>query len=214
MRHPTCLAVAAMSPLDSKLLLEMPCGVTFPLLERLLGGQPRAQTIPERPLTDLELRVMGHLLDIILATWTASWQSIVACHIGLERIESNPRVVRCLPAVEPILVANFSLTWSEVQGQFRLALPVRVAVDACSSRPLVARGMPGGERSLTADTGRARKHRTDITADTLPVGETERDPANLARGEVGVDGHPRYRGTYLVLQGRRTMRTDPLTGRE
>ena len=129
--QPTCFLVASLLPLEGKLLLDLPTDFVFPALEQLLGGQPQASGTMRRPLTELEQRLCLRLSDAILDSYAGAWQTMVCLQPAVERMESNPRVVRCLPALEPMLISSLAISLEGVESTIRVAIPIRGAVAAC-----------------------------------------------------------------------------------
>ncbi len=129
--HPTCFQVVSIPPCDGRLFIEMPPAILFPWVEALLGGGRYPGTLSRRTLTILEHRVVGWLTGLILEAFTASWSTLVTLRPAVERVESNPRVVRCLRASEPLLVVSTEWRVVSALGTVRFALPLVQAVRAC-----------------------------------------------------------------------------------
>lgn len=129
--HPTCFQVVSIPPCDGRLLIEMPPAILFPWVEALLGGGRYPGTLSRRALTGMEHRVVGWLTGLVLEAFTASWSTLVTLRPAVDRVESNPRVVRCLRASEPLLVVATQWRLASAQGTIRFAMPLVQAIRAC-----------------------------------------------------------------------------------
>ncbi len=99
----------------ARLALEIGPAILYPMIERLLGGPPDSGgeaggEPPARPLTAIERRVAGTLLEVSLQGLAGVWGRVKAVELELLRIETNPQIVSVAPPEEMAAMATFELS--------------------------------------------------------------------------------------------------------
>src|SRR2546429_4347032 len=61
LENPTCFNVLSAEPLEGQLVLDINPSILFPVIDRMLGGGKEASTQSRRPLTEIELRLVGRV---------------------------------------------------------------------------------------------------------------------------------------------------------
>ena len=120
--EPTVLAVVSLAPLPGKALLELPTDIAFPMLDRLLGGHG-ATMEQKRALTEIETRVVKHILHIFLNAWVEAWRPVTSLTATLESTEGNPLFVQLMPPGEMTISILFDIKLDDVQGIMRMCIP-------------------------------------------------------------------------------------------
>ena len=49
--------------------------ILYPIIDRLLGGSTAEMFIPQRPLTEIELRLVPRIIDRVLTNLAEAWRT-------------------------------------------------------------------------------------------------------------------------------------------
>lgn len=124
LENPTCFNLLQSKGLEGSLILDLNPSIIFPIVDRLLGGG-KASTIaiPNRPLTEIELRLASRITSQCITALEHAWKNI--CDLGLivTQVESNPQLVQIVPPNEVIVLISFEITISESRGIMNLCIP-------------------------------------------------------------------------------------------
>jgi flagellar motor switch protein FliM len=121
--NPTCFNLLSVLPWDGSICLEISPMIIFPLLDRLLGGATDEMFIPQRPLTTIEQRLVGRIIDRALKLLTDSWTSLGTTEMKLTQSESNPHLVQVVAPNEVVVVITFELKLTGKSGTMGLCIP-------------------------------------------------------------------------------------------
>ena len=66
LENPTCFNLLRAEPLEGNLILDINPSILYPIIDRLLGGGKDAGPISRRPLTEIELRLVGRITGLFL----------------------------------------------------------------------------------------------------------------------------------------------------
>ena len=123
LESPTCFNLLKADPLDGNLILDINPSILFPIIDRLLGGG-KDQTPPaRRPLTEIELRLVGRITGLFLEEFHRAWENVIDLKLSVERVESNPQLVQIVPPNEVIVLISFEITLGEARGMMNLCIP-------------------------------------------------------------------------------------------
>jgi flagellar motor switch protein FliM len=121
--NPTCFNLLSILPWDGSICLEISPTIIFPLLDRLLGGASDETFIPQRPLTTIEQRLVGRIIDRALKLLTDSWNSLGTTEMKLTQSESNPHLVQVVAPNEVVVVITFELKLAGKTGTMCICIP-------------------------------------------------------------------------------------------
>src|SRR5215212_7525827 len=124
--NPTCFNLLAAKPLDGQMCLEISPLIIYPIIDRLLGGSSSDLFIPQRPLTQIEWRLVKRLTDRALANLSEGWSNITQIQFELTETESNPQLVQIVPPNEVVVVISFELKMGNRAGTMSLCIPFNV----------------------------------------------------------------------------------------
>jgi len=102
MATPCIVAPVSLDPLPGALVVAVPGEAALSLVDRLLGGDGRPS--PIRVPTDLEMLLIADFLQLLLVPLTEAFEPVVAIRPSLTAIESNPALLRVIPAGDMTLV--------------------------------------------------------------------------------------------------------------
>ena len=120
--NPTYVAVFTVEPLLGRGLLSVELPLAMSVVDRTLGG-PGDAPHPHRPLTEIELGLLGELTDRLLAGLAAGWVPVTAFTAIATRQESNPALAKAAPQGTPMVVVTMRIALGTETGNVRLAIP-------------------------------------------------------------------------------------------
>src|SRR6188768_2412683 len=77
LENPTCFNLLKAEPLEGNLILDINPSILYPIIDRLLGGGREAGPMARRPLTEIELRLVGRITGLFLDELRRAWENIV-----------------------------------------------------------------------------------------------------------------------------------------
>lgn len=124
--NPTCLNLLSADQLDRQLCLEISPMIVYPIIDRLLGGSNADLFIPQRPLTQIERRLVQRVTDRAMHFLSEAWSNLTPIAFKVDHFESNPRLVQIVPANETVVVVTFELKIGNRFGTMSLCIPYKV----------------------------------------------------------------------------------------
>ncbi len=124
--NPTCFNLLTGKPLDGQMCLEISPLIIYPIIDRLLGGSSGDLFIPQRPLTQIEWRLVKRLTDRALSNLSEAWTNITKINFELTETESNPQLVQIVPPNEVVVVIGFEIKMGNRAGTMSLCIPFNV----------------------------------------------------------------------------------------
>lgn len=120
---PTCFNLLRPVPLDGNWILDISPSILYPIIDRLLGGNPESESQPKRPLSDIELRLTQRVTSVFLRDLASAWENAVRLDLQLERVESNPQLVQIVPPNEVVILVSIELVVGKSRGTVNLCIP-------------------------------------------------------------------------------------------
>src|SRR6476619_1545356 len=77
LENPTCFNLINAPPLEGQLILDINLSLLYPIIDRLLGGSSEHSPTIRRPLTEIELRLVGRITDLFLAELKHAWENVI-----------------------------------------------------------------------------------------------------------------------------------------
>src|SRR5262245_17303286 len=133
LENPTCFNLLRAEPLEGNLILDINPSILYPIIDRLLGGGKDVGPISRRPLTEIELRLVGRITGLFLDELKHAWEGVLPLKLSVDRVESNPQLVQIVPPNEVVVLISFELTLGELRGMINLCIPFN-AIERVSSR--------------------------------------------------------------------------------
>ncbi|MCH7688683.1 MAG: flagellar motor switch protein FliM, partial [Planctomycetes bacterium] len=98
LENPTCFNLLYSEGLDGHIILDLNPSIIFPIVDRLLGGgKETRQGIPNRSLTEIELRLVSRITDLAIERLDKAWSNICDLKLKVLQVESNPQLVQIVP---------------------------------------------------------------------------------------------------------------------
>jgi flagellar motor switch protein FliM len=124
LENPTCFNLLESTGLDGHMILELHPSIIFPFMDRLLGGGREQQpNIPNRPLTDIELRLVSRITDFVLRGLESAWGNLCQLGLRVRQVESNPQLIQIVPPNEVIVLISFEISMGDSRGIMNLCIP-------------------------------------------------------------------------------------------
>ena len=124
--NPTCFNLLKAEQLDGQLCLEISPLIIYPIIDRLLGGSNAELFIPQRPLTQIEQRLVQRITDRATHHLSEAWSNLTPVNFRVEDFESNPQLVQIVPPNETVVVVGFELKMGSRAGTMALCIPYNV----------------------------------------------------------------------------------------
>jgi len=225
LENPTCFNLLRADPLESNLILDMNPSILYPIVDRLLGGGRETGPPARRPLTEIELRLVGRITKLFLAELHHAWENVIELDLEVIRVESNPQLVQIVPPNEVIILVTFELTLGDLRGMMNLCIPFN-SIERISSN-LTANSWVSYGRHDTSDESVAMIGEnikgsmvelvveladTKITTQQLlglrvnDIITTDKD--THAPLTVNVQGVPKFRAHQGAYRGRKAIRVE------
>ncbi len=222
--NPTCFNLLRAEPLAGNLIIDLDPTILFPIIDRLLGGREAGAQI-KRTLTEIELRLVSRITDLLLRELKTAWKNILELDLEVIRVESNPQLVQIVPPNEVVVLISFEVLMHEIRGMINLCIPFN-ALEKISGKLTSNSWITYGQREVAPEnvhqTAKNMRHasvelcvelaRTQITTGDLlelRVGDiitTEKDKRSLLR--VNIEGTPKFLGFPRSVKGRKAILID------
>src|SRR5690349_1322725 len=160
LENPTCFNLLRAEPLEGNLILDINPSILYPIIDRLLGGGKDSGPISRRPLTEIELRLVGRLTGLFLQELKHAWEGVLPLKLSVDRVESNPQLVQIVPPNEVVVRISFELTLGELRGMINLCIPFN-SIERVSSRIAANSWVTYGKSSATDQTRSSITRRLD-----------------------------------------------------
>ncbi|MDB5297319.1 MAG: Flagellar motor switch protein FliM [Phycisphaerales bacterium] len=112
--------------LDGQMCLEISPLIVYPIIDRLLGGSNADLFIPQRPLTQIEQRLVQRITDRAMHHLSEAWTNLTPVAFAVSDYESNPQLVLIVPPNETVVVVGFELKMGNRAGTMSLCIPYNV----------------------------------------------------------------------------------------
>ncbi|MBI4574941.1 MAG: flagellar motor switch protein FliM [Planctomycetes bacterium] len=211
--NPTCFNLLDASPLDGSMILEFNPSIVYPVLDRLLGGGTAEPTVPDRAMTEIELRLISTILGRALDQLRDAWANVLDINFKLLETESNPLLMQIVAPNEPVVLICFEVTMGESTGLINLCIPFKI-IEPIMKKITTQQWFAGAEkvsseanrRAITAKVSRAV---LGVTAFLAEATITLRDLRNLQVGDVIRTDKGQGDDAILVVEGRPLFRCRP-----
>ncbi len=221
--NPTCFNLLKAEQLDGQLCLEISPLIIYPIIDRLLGGSNADLFIPQRPLTQIEQRLVQRITDRATQHLSEAWSNLTPVTFTVHDFESNPQLVQIVPPNETVVVIGFELRMGNRAGTMSLCIPYNVIepiMGMLAAQNWFSYQRKGAQddhvRKLTTNVTNAPVEarvflcRTSISLNdllTLQVGDIiTTDKASSRDVLVQVEGKNKFLGKIGQFRGNRAVR--------
>lgn len=221
--NPTVFTMLSAEPLEGSFILELNPIIAFPIIERLLGSGKSGAHKPDRPLTEIEWRLIEKVINQALTIMADVWSSIAQIHFKVTTRESNPQIMQIFSANEPVISIVVELSLGEHKGYMNVCIPVMSVegiMNKISTHSWFASRrkdeIPGQEKAisealapaevevsahLSIETMRFEDLRSLAVGDVIRTNHSRKMPVL-----VSVEGKPKFHGSVGSLKDRLAIR--------
>jgi flagellar motor switch protein FliM len=94
--NPTSFNLVGAEGLEGQMCLEVSPLIIYPIIDRLLGGSSQELFIPQRPMTQIETRLINNVTGRGLSALSEAWVTMKQLQFRINSTESNPQLVQIL----------------------------------------------------------------------------------------------------------------------
>jgi flagellar motor switch protein FliM len=177
--NPTHLSLLSINPLPGMAILQLPLSISFVAVDYLLGGHARGDQ-PLRPLSEIEVNLLGRLITRVLSELRYAFESVVSFDPQVVQVEHNPQFAQVAAPSDMIAVVTFDVRISHHHGRATLAFPY-------ASLAPVLDSFTGNVVLAERDAGvvaTARQSLQERLADTPVEVGLRFEPIRLTSGEI------------------------------
>lgn len=173
--NPSCFNVLLPKPLEGHWILDIAPALSYAIIDRMLGGEPNPNDAIRRPMTEIENRLIGRVVQQFLKQMKAAWENIVEMEPQVDSVESNPQLVQIVPPNEVVILIGFEVLLGKNRGMMNLCIPFNT-IESYNAK-LSRNGWVGyGKGKPTAET----RDRITARVDAAPVSVV----VTLARSKI------------------------------
>ncbi|HEY0008866.1 MAG TPA: flagellar motor switch protein FliM [Tepidisphaeraceae bacterium] len=220
--NPTCFNLLKAEQLDGQMCLEISPLIIYPIIDRLLGGSNAELFIPQRPLTQIEQRLVQRITDRAMQFLSEAWSNLTPVTFSLQDFESNPQLVQIVPPNETVVVVGFELRMGNRAGTMTLCIPYNVIEPVMTqlsaqswfsyqrrggqddSMRKVSRTLAGAQVELRAILARTQISLNDLMS--LQVGDLITTDKQVGTAiSVQVEGRNKFQAELGQMRGHRAI---------
>jgi flagellar motor switch protein FliM len=203
--NPTSFTLVKAPPLGGLFCIELSPLIIFPIIDRLLGGTNEDLTIPQRPLTVIETRLVTRILELGMNALTEAWSGVKPIAFAIESMESNPNLVQIVPPNEVVVVIGFELRLGARAGTMSLCMPYNaiegVMEDLNNENWLLSGQKRGGAEVEPAIVDRLADSTVQLEATLAETSITLSELGQLEVGDLIVTNRSASGPVTLLVEG-------------
>ena len=221
---PTNFNIVSIKPLRGSGLIVCDPALVFAVIDSLFGGAGKFHTrIEGRDFSPTEQRIIGRLVDVVIAEYGRAWQGVFPLALEYQRSEMQPQFANIATPSEIVVASSFTLEIGETTGTLHFCIPystlepirdvLYTSVQGDSNEPdrrwvnLLEQQIQAAEVELVAELATAPATVEQLLA--LKPGdfiELDLEPAIQAK----VDGVPVLECHYGTSRGKYAVKVDRL----
>jgi flagellar motor switch protein FliM len=222
LENPTCFNLITAEPLEGQLILDINPSLLFPIIDRLLGGGNDGKSTVRRPLTEIELRLVGRITDLFLKEMKHAWENVVELNLEVDRVESNPQLVQIVPPNEVVVLISFELTLGELRGMMNLCIPFnsieRIGNKLSANSWVTFSKRPATRESIQQISNQLSGAVVELVVDLADAEISTADLLGLRVGDIvttdkdvhspltmWVEGQPKFHASAGAFKGRKAI---------
>jgi flagellar motor switch protein FliM len=120
---PACMAYISLAPYDGTAILDLNPNLVFRLIELLLGSKDRSSNFVSRKITDIERKLLGTILRVMLHDLRDSWKSVADIQFAVQSLVTEPQLLHVLGPSEAMIVTTIEVRVGPTSGVMNLAIP-------------------------------------------------------------------------------------------
>lgn len=121
---PSCIIAMGMRPYDGTAVLELNPTLVFPVLEMLLGGNGKGNTLKiSREITEIEQSIIEVVIRLILHDLRESWRQVTNITFSIESRETEPSLLQFMAPSEAVVAITLEIRVGEATGMMNIGIP-------------------------------------------------------------------------------------------
>ena len=121
---PANFNIVGVRPLRGAGLIVCDPALVFAVIDALFGGIGKFHTrIEGRDFSPTEQRIIGRLLEVLIAEYRAAWQGVYPLELEYQRSEMQPQFATIATPGEVVVSTSFTLEIGESVGAIHLCIP-------------------------------------------------------------------------------------------
>ncbi len=113
--------IISMPPLTGQAVIEIEFGLTFSIIDRLLGGP--GHSISRMSLSDIERPLVRATLEQMFGSLKSAWEGVVILNPGIEGMETSAQFVQIAPPSDIVITMLFEVKVGEQRGAMSICVP-------------------------------------------------------------------------------------------
>lgn len=214
LENPTCFNLLESAGLDGHIILDINPSIIFPIVDRLMGGGTGGMSsYPNRALTEIELRLVGRMTELAIASLETAWKNLCDLNLRVTQVESNPQLVQIVPPNEVVVLISFEITLGEMRGIMNLCIPfntIEPLAGKLSSDTWSAyqKRVADPRQKLNLETGVSQAS-VNMNIQLAETSITAGDVTNLQVGDVIVTEKDHRDGVKILIEDRPMFNGQP-----
>ena len=205
--NPTSFNLIEADQLEGQVCLEISPLIIYPIIDRLLGGNNQDLFIPQRPMTQIETRLIGNITRRGLIALQEAWGDVRQLEFAVSATESNPQLVQIVPPNEVVVVVGLELKMANRAGTMNLCIPYNViepVVDELSAQSWFAVTQSGSSEVYGPQLRESLYPATlEVSGVLAETSFTMRDLAELSPGDIVMTSKPSTDPVTISVEGER-----------
>jgi flagellar motor switch protein FliM len=185
--NPTHLVLLKLEPLHGMCLLDIPPQLGLSIVDRELGGKGVCSE-NERALSEIEVRILSRVVELMAAEWCHSWSGIQDLRPVLVGYESSASFVQNFPPDTLMLVLGIEMQIGELTRPMHFGFPfptIEPLIKKLSANAPGAREIPEQRASIGPKWNPALDDvNLRVSAELPNLKITAREVASLKSGDV------------------------------
>ena len=120
---PTYFSAVSMTPLDGNSVLELNPSIVFPMIDKILGGSGSPNEGPVRAISEIEMRIINGILQLLLHDLSETWKQIIELDMKVVAQETSPQLIQIVAPNEVIILIVFEIKMGAASGMFNFCVP-------------------------------------------------------------------------------------------
>ena len=187
---PSFLVVLGLQPLAGASVVNLPMEMAMGAIDRLLGGSG-AGPHPNRPLTDIEVRLLREMVGRLLPELATAFAPLGKVEPRITRHEFDPQFVKAAAPSDMVVLASFQVRLGDQTDELTLTFPLsslQRELEAFAEGTAIG-GPALGNPDLVELTSTMMDAPVDVTVRFQPVLLTSEEIVSLRVGDVVPLGH-------------------------
>ncbi len=120
---PTFFNAISMAPLEIGGIIEISPSIVFPIIDKLLGGSGAPHEGPSRAITEIEVKLMTGVLNLMLRDLQDAWKQIIELDMKVTAQETSPQLIQIVAPNEVVVLIVFEIKMGASSGMVNFCIP-------------------------------------------------------------------------------------------